>query len=171
MQLVEAAGLPTGTRPSSHWRGQQHPSPQVSCSALAYWPSTASLVTAGVLALLALVSTEVTIRRLVERPQPADDNKGTWTLEHTLRCRSARSAIAAATAMGLVLVAAVAEAVYNGAHSSVCPIGAGAVSLRAVGNVYSWAPSVTPGSRICPWACCSAPWQPGWCAPDDYTAT
>jgi hypothetical protein len=111
------------------------------CSATAYWPSTASLCTGTFLAVLALVTTEITVRRLIGRAQPGD-SQSVLMLQHTLRCRSARSAIAAATALGLVMAAAVAEAVFSAAHSYVCLPQVEGVS--PLPSVYSWAPAGTP---------------------------
>jgi hypothetical protein len=112
-----------------------------SCEASAYWPSTGELIAAGVIAVAALVATELILRRLVDRPQPADDPDA-WTLDHELRARSARAAVAAASAMGLAMTSNVIQAVNDGAHSFVCP--GGAAGFNGISNVYSWAPSVTP---------------------------
>jgi hypothetical protein len=116
-----------------------------SCQGSAYWPSTGALIATGAIALIALVATELVLRRLVDRAQPADDPDA-WSLDHELRASSARSAVAAASAMGLAITATVLTALNNGAHSFVCPTPLNQLthSFNAYGNVYSWAPAASP---------------------------
>jgi hypothetical protein len=112
------------------------------CTGAASWPRMATLLVVAGLAAAALVATMLILRRLARRALPAEDET-LLTLECALRLRSARSATAAATALGLILVSGIAESIYTGMHSYVCrsPL---TNDFSSFGNVYSWAPSVAP---------------------------
>ena len=114
-------------------------SPSSSCFSTAYWPRTPMLFVIAGLAAAGLVMLTVTLRRLAHRSQPAED-PAVLRLDRVLRARSARAAVAAATALGLSLISLVGVLVHQGVHSFVCsrPVGNG------VGNVYSWASAVNP---------------------------
>ena len=108
------------------------------CSA--YWPHTATLFGIAGLAAISLVLLTLTLRRLSHRPQPAED-AASLRLDRVLRARSARAAIAAATALGLTLLNIVGESVYQGTNSYDCTR---PMANSLTGNVYSWAGSVNP---------------------------
>jgi hypothetical protein len=112
-----------------------------SCLGVAYWPHTATLFAVAGLAGFALVATMLILRRLVRRALPAEDPT-VLALDRSLRARSARSAVAAATALGVLLMSYIAAAVDDGSHAYVCyrPLPVHHVGL---GNVYSWAPTVS----------------------------
>jgi len=112
------------------------------CSASAYWPTTPTLFGIATVAAVALVLLALSLRRLATRPQPAED-AAAWQLDRSLRARSARASIAAATALGLTMTALVGQYVYQGIHSFVCtrPL---STFTNINGNVYSWANSVAP---------------------------
>jgi hypothetical protein len=93
-------------------------------------------------AAAALIATSLILRRLARRPQPAEDPAG-LAVDRALRARSARSAIAASTALGLVLLSLVGESVYQGIHSYVCRPPMPALSSN-LGNVYPWGAAVAP---------------------------
>lgn len=117
------------------------------CFATAYWPATATLFAIAGVAAIGLVLHGVTLRRIARRPQPAEDADG-WQLDQSLRARSARSSVAAASALGLVLLAVVSGTVDQGIHSFVCtPSFAG---FDKTSNVYSWASTAAPWLRYSP---------------------
>jgi len=111
----------------------------IDCFGTAYWPRTSTLFFIAGLAGVGLVLLTITLNRLAHRSQPAEDFTE-WRLDRVLRGRSARAAVAAATALGLSLISLAGKLVHEGIHSYVCgrPVGGG------VGNVYSWAGAVNP---------------------------
>jgi hypothetical protein len=112
------------------------------CSATAYWPRTGTLIAVAGLAAFALLTTIYTLRRLAHRAQPADD-PDMVTLDRALRGRSARSALAASTALGLAFASVVGQSVYQGVHSYVCtPLTLSGRDPAA--TVYSWGTSAGP---------------------------
>lgn len=109
------------------------------CFGRAYWPHTSTLFVIAGLAGASLVVLTITLRRLAHRSQPAED-VAALQLDRVLRARSARAAIAAATALGLSLISLVGALVYEGIHSYVC----GSPTFGAAGSIYSWAGAVNP---------------------------
>jgi hypothetical protein len=131
--LLARGTHPRGISRSSNGNG--------SCFGSGYWPQTATLITVAGLAVGALLATTLIVRRLAHRAQPADDPT-MLVLDRALRARSARSAVAAATALGCALLFLLGESVYQGIHSYQC--GRPFNVYGEYGNVYSWAPSVGP---------------------------
>jgi hypothetical protein len=128
-----------------HPRGRTHSQDGhgSSCTSMASWPSATYLFAAAGVALVALVAVELTLHRLTVRQQPAEDRPGRF-LDHAMRGHSARSAVAAASALGLVLLAQLASAVDAGVHSDVCTSPIRTYSFLSTGNVYSWGSAAEP---------------------------
>jgi hypothetical protein len=127
-----------------HPRGRTHvtyPHGAGFCSATASWPTPAYLFAVAGLAVVALAAVELTLHRLEVRQQPADDLT-LHSLDHAMRSYSARSAVAAGAALGLVLLSQVAAAVDNGVHSYLCTLPDR--GLTGPGNVYSWGATADP---------------------------
>jgi hypothetical protein len=127
-----------------HPRGRSHvtyPNHGGSCSAIASWPGSTYLFAVAGLAVVALAAWEVTLHRLAVRQQPAE-NPTMRSLDHAMRAHSARSAVAAASALGFVLLAQIASAVDDGVHSFLCTVPIN--GHFSVGNVYSWGGSADP---------------------------
>jgi hypothetical protein len=131
--LLALGTHPRGVSRSSNGNG--------SCFGSGYWPQTATLITVAGLGAGALLATTLIVRRLASRAQPADD-PAMLVLDRALRARSARSAVAAATALGCALIFLLGESVYQGVHSYDCSRPPGLYG--GYGNVYSWSPSVGP---------------------------
>ncbi len=126
----------------SHPRGATaFTSVQGACFGTAYWPHAATLIAIAALAAAGLVLVLLALRRATQRPQPAEDLP-TWQLDRALRARSARAAVASATALGLTLLAVVAEYIDRGIHSYVCSCGF--ETFGGGGNVYSWGDAIDP---------------------------
>jgi hypothetical protein len=127
-----------------HPRGRSHatyPDHGGSCTAVASWPTSTYLFGAAGMAIIALVVVELTLHRLSARRQPAEDPT-MRALDHAMRGHSARSTVAAAAALGLVLIAQIANAVAAGVNSYLCMTSARA--FNPPGNVYSWSAATEP---------------------------
>jgi hypothetical protein len=135
--LLAAPALALGWHP----RGSTSRSSATSdCSANADWPHTGTLVATSLIAAVALLTTWLVLRRLSARARPAEDPE-LLALDKSLRTLTARSTVGAASALGLILLSLLGQAVYTGAHSWTC---ARAIGNTSSGNVYSWAPLVDP---------------------------
>lgn len=127
----------------SHPRGvTRFKSAQADCFGRAYWPRTSTLIGIAALAALGLILLVLALRRAARRPQQVDD-PSTLQLDRALRGRSARAAVASASAMGLTLLGLIGQYLYDGIHSFDCTrpfIG----NTSVTGNVYSWGDAVSP---------------------------
>lgn len=112
------------------------------CFGRAYWPHTATLIAIAALAAAGLLLFGLAIRRATVRPHSGQDN-ASLDLDRALRGRSARGAVASASAMGLVLLGVLGQYLDDGIHSYICAPGLAHYS-GTTGNVYSWADSVSP---------------------------
>jgi hypothetical protein len=132
--------------------------PKIACFGSATWPTLGQLVTVAVVAVCSLAIMKISLSRLVHRARLADDPEAS-TLDDALRRMSARTVLGAATALGLVLIGAVAEAVYRGLNSASCspkPLEGTDVGL------YSWGHLVTPWLQWAALACLTAALSIWW---------
>lgn len=138
LPLLATPLLAVGTHPRGVTR---YKNAQGDCFGRAFWPHTATLIGIAALAAGALLLLFFTLRRLSQRSQPAEDSAA-LTLDRALRARSARGAVAAASAMGLTLLALVGQYVNEGIHSYDCNLPF-VSQMSTVGNVYSWGDAVS----------------------------
>lgn len=102
------------------------------------WPGLPALAASAGIGAAGLLVARLTLARLARRPRPADDPDGA-RLDDVLRGMSARAVAGGAAALALVLAAGVSEALYGGAHSTVCRARPGPPV-----PAYPWAVSLTP---------------------------
>jgi hypothetical protein len=117
--LLPAAGAPL-LLIGSHPQGvTAYQTPSSSCWALAQWPSAQVLWAVACAALVALSVSQLTVRRLIQLPRPAEDEPMA-RVDLVLRGVSARAVVGGATSLGLLLFSGTVYLLVPGLESRVC---------------------------------------------------
>lgn len=116
--------LPAAVAPllllGSHPQGATaYQTPSSSCGAWAQWPSAQVLWAVACAALVGLAVSQLTVRRLIQLPYPAEDEPMA-RVDLVLRGVSARAVIGGATSLGLLLISGTVYLLVPGLESRVC---------------------------------------------------
>ena len=134
--LLPAAAAPLLLLGSHPQGATAYQTPSSACWALAQWPSAQVLWAVACAALVGLTVSQLTVRRLIQLPYPAED-EGLSRVDLLLRGVSARAVIGGATSLGLLLISGTVFLLGPGLESGVC-----VQSAPRSGQLYPFGPSL-----------------------------